>query len=470
MAQPVEEVVAGHLQSVRGIDVAVGGAGDGGVKQTLGREACVLGEDALIGDLLLVFQQAVLHGGGEGAHLEGGTGGVVSAEGTVEEGLQGVRLDGVPVLVHGGQVVGGIAGAGQDLARLDLHDDHCGAFRVQTQAALFRIDPGVRDLGHDLRQGIFRDLLEGQVDGGLHVVAGFRILRIVLLDDGAVSGDHVHAGAVDAVEVLLEGFLEARLTDVGVHGVVLVLIFLPVGGVHTAHVAQDVGSVLGVVFPDGGGFDHEARGVQLQDGAEVLVGNVFHEGVGGQVGDASKVELVTHADDGAGFLVGPVVGDVIAGPELLQQQGRGDIGVQTAVAHVVLEIVLPCGGVVVEGIFEGTVLGHGEVIQVVHAQLQGLVIEPVEVIVTALGGLDDVVVEDQVITGAVAHQHLAVPVQDIAAGGADGGDDGVDGGIIGVAVGLDDLQGEELSRIQAHDQGKDQEQGDGPDAAYSFHV
>lgn len=48
---------------------------------------------------------------------------------------------------------------------------------------------------------------------------------------------HVHALAVDAVEVFLEGFLKAGLADVGVHGVAFLLVFFPVGGVHAAHVA-----------------------------------------------------------------------------------------------------------------------------------------------------------------------------------------------------------------------------------------
>ena len=448
----------------------MGSAGDGRVKQTLGSEARVLGKYTLVGDLLFVVQKVIFHGGGEGTHLEGGAGGIVSAEGPVKEGLQGVRLNGVPVLVHGSQIVAGVAGAGQNLAGLDFHDDDRGAFRVQTQAALFGVDLRVGNLGHDLCQGVLRNHLQRQVNGGFQVVAGDGVFLIVLLDDGAVSGNHVHADSVDAVEVFFKSLLKARLTDVGVHGVVLVFIDFPVIGVHTAHVAQDMGGVLGVVFPDGGGFDHQTRGIQLQDGAEVLVGNVFHEGVGGQIGNAAKVKFVAHTHHGPGLFVGPGFRDVIAFPELFQQQRGGNIRVQLPVAHIVLEVVLPGGGVVVEGVLEGAGLGHGEMVQIFHAQLQGLVVKPVEVIVTSLGGFDNVVVKHQVITGPVTHQHIAVAVQDIAPGGTDGGNGGIDGGVVRVAIGLDDLQGEELTGKHGKHQAEQEQQSNGADAAYSFHV
>jgi len=236
----------------------VGHAGVGLIDQAHGREARVLGENTLIlNDLAGEVQEsaekftfriftAVFHGGDKGAHLEGGAGGVVGTEGAVEEGLEGVGLDLRPILVHGGEIVGGIAGAGQNLAGLDLHDDDRRALRVQ---AVTRILGGVLlrvgQLLHDVGKRVLGNALKLQVNGGLHVVSGDGGVNLAgllvdapeLLDDGTVLGNHVHALTVDAVEVFLEGFLKAGLADVGVHGVAFLLVLLPVGGVHAAHVA-----------------------------------------------------------------------------------------------------------------------------------------------------------------------------------------------------------------------------------------
>ena len=112
-----------------------------GIQQALGIKAIAqLGEHTLILNGFhiiqdpLTFGVGVLHGGHQGAHLKGGAGGVVRAEGPVEEGLQLVVHDIVPVLVHGLQVEGGIAGAGQNFAGLDLHDHHGRALSIQAGA------------------------------------------------------------------------------------------------------------------------------------------------------------------------------------------------------------------------------------------------------------------------------------------------------------------------------------------------
>ena len=236
----------------------MGNAGVGLIDQTHGREARVLGEDTLIPDdlagevqvsaeeLTLRVCTTVLHSGNQGTHLEGGAGGVVGAEGAVEERLQGVGLDLGPVLIHGGEVIGGIAGAGQDLAGLDFHDHHRCALRVQTSAfTCGGVFLRVGQLLHDAGERILGNALQLQINGGLHVVsgdggvdlAGFPIDPPELLDDGAVLGNHVHALAVDAVEVILEGFLKTGLADVGVHGVACILVLCPVVVVHAAHVA-----------------------------------------------------------------------------------------------------------------------------------------------------------------------------------------------------------------------------------------
>ena len=79
-------------------------------------------------------------------------------------------------------------------------------------------------------------------------------------------------------------------------------------------------------------------------------------------------------------------------------------------------------------------------------------------------------VENQIVTGAVAHQHIAVAVQKIAAGRLDGNIAGVGFFIVGVALGLHDLNGEELAHIEHHDQSEQSQQECGTITAYSFHA
>ena len=90
---------------------------------------------------------------------------------------------------------------------------------------------------HDLIQCFFRHLLNLDVDGGFHGVSGDGVLGIVGLGGSAVLVDFVIAGAVDAVEVFLKGQLKAGLAHLGVHGVALLFILLPLLVVHAAQVA-----------------------------------------------------------------------------------------------------------------------------------------------------------------------------------------------------------------------------------------
>ena len=314
--------------------------------------------------------------------------------------------------------------------------------------------------------------MQGDVDGGLHIVAGHRLfaLQIVLLDDGALLGDHVQTAAVDAVEIFLKGFLKAGLTDVGVHGVALILVFGPVVVIHAAHVAQNVGGVGGVVFPDGGGFHHQAGGVQLQDGGKILTGYVLDENVVGQIGHAAQVKFVAQADDAPGLLVRPFLRQLIALPHALNEQRGGDVGVQTPAVHKVLIIPLPGGIEAVQGVFKGAGGADGEVIVVADTQLLAFFQQIVQVLVAVVRGFDHVMVEYQVIAGPVAHQHIAVAVQDIASGGADGGDGGVGGCVVGVALGFNDLKGKELRCVKKHDKAKNAQQHIRSKTGHSFHV
>ena len=390
VAQNIEEIVAGDLQGIGGINGAVGGI-HGGVQQALGVKAFAqLGEHTLILNGFHVAKNPfallvnVFHGGNQGTHLEGGAGGVGSAEGAVEEGLEGVGHDIVPILVHGGQVIGGVAGTGQNLTGFHLHHHHGSTLGIQCirGGVLLRVNQPLHDLG----ERILGNFLQGDVNGGFHVVAGNRLfaLQIALTDNGAFLGNDVQTAAVNAVEVLFKGLLKACLANLRVHGVALFFILGPVGIVHFAHVAQNMGGVLGVIFPDGGGFHHQAGRVQFQNGGQILVGNVLDEGIVGQVGQTTQVKLIPQANHTAGFLVRPVLGNFIAGAHFFHQQGGGHVGVQTPAGHVALVIPLPGGVVAVQRINEGTGFGHGEMVVVLHTQLLTFFQQVVEVLITVV--------------------------------------------------------------------------------------
>ena len=274
------------------------------------------------------------------------------------------------------------------------------------------------------------------------------------------------------MEVFFKGRLEAGLADEGVH-VILVGFFqyFPLGGGHGTHGTQHVGGVLGVVFPDGGGLNEQARNVQLQDVRQVLRGHVLDENKVGQIGQtAAQTQLVVDADDGTGLFIGPFLGDLKADPELFQQQRRGDIRVQIAsVLQKLLEVTLPGGIVLVQGVLEGPGLGDREPVGIFDAPFLAEVHQPVQVLVGGLGGQEDEVVENQVVTGSVAHQNDTVPVQDIAPGGLHTGQGLKVGGIIGITVGLDDLQGVQPQGVEAQGDDKQDQQDRGTKSGYSFH-
>ena len=91
---------------------------------------------------------------------------------------------------------------------------------------------------------------------------------------------------------------------------------------------------------------------------------------------------------------------------------------------------------------------------VAQVQIPALVYERVQRFVGLAVGLDNVVVEHQIIAGPVAHQLVAVAVKDIAPGGTDGGNGGVFRDVVGVAVGLDDLKIKELQGEQRQNRNK----------------
>ena len=231
-----------------------------------------------------------------------------------------------------------------------------------------------------------------------------------------------------------------------------------------------MGGVLGVVFPDGGGLNVQTRSVQLQNGGQLLVGDVLQEGVGRQVGDTAQVKFISEADDRPGILIRPAGGNVVAGTHLLHQKGGGDVRVQAPVYHEQLEVVLPGGGEIRQGIDEGAAGGYGEVVGVGNAQLPALLHQGVKSLVAVGVGLGDVVVEHQVIGSPVAHQHIAVAVENIAPGGTDGGDGTINLGIVGVAFGINNLKLVEPERVKKQDKREQSQKHTSTEAAYSFHV
>lgn len=70
-------------------------------------------------------------------------------------------------------------------------------------------------------------------------------------------------------------------------------------------------------------------------------------------------------------------------------------------------------------------LAHGEMVVIAEIQLPAFLHKGVQRLVGLAVGLDNVVVEHQIIAGPVAHQDVAVAVKDITTGGTDGGNGGV---------------------------------------------
>ena len=133
-------------------------------------------------------------------------------------------------------------------------------------------------------------------------------------------------------------------------------------------------------------------------------------------------------------------------------------------------MVLPGGVQLRQSVLKGTGTGHGEVVAEGNVQLLALLNQTVQGVVPVGVGVDDVVVEHQVVAGPVAHQDVAVAVQNVSPGGADGGDGGVGLLVVGVAFCFNDLQGKELAGEEHQDKGEEHKQQNSTKTAYSFHV
>ena len=166
----------------------------------------------------------------------------------------------------------------------------------------------------------------------------------MLLKDVAVGGDGRHARTVRAVQLLLEGLLQPVLADIGIHGVALALIGLPVRAVHLADGAEDVGGERGVVLADARGLNIEAGDVQLRDGRERQGANVRHEHIGVQRADiAPQVQLIAQRDHTAALLLRPVGGQVVNLLEPANELRGGDVRIPAALGEEGAEIAVPQG-------------------------------------------------------------------------------------------------------------------------------
>ena len=171
-----------------------------------------------------------------------------------------------------------------------------------------------------LGQGVLRRHLKAQINGQLHIVAGLRRGEVFLLQHLAGGENGGLQQAVGTVEVLLKGIFYALLAHHGVHGVVGVEVFVLVG-VHGARMAQQMGGIGGVVFPDRGGLHQDAGDAQLHHRRQVFRGDVPGQNVviQGHSLDGPQLQLKADGDQPVGLLLGEAAGNIVVLPEVAHQ-------------------------------------------------------------------------------------------------------------------------------------------------------
>ena len=401
--------------------------------------------------------------------LEGGGGHVGALGGPVQQGIGGVCQQGIILRAVVGGIVGGIGGQGQHLA--GAHLDHGGAGAPGLVAVL-----GVH-VRHGLGQGLLHRLLEGEVDGQLHGVAGLGGLFVVLAGDlaGGVGGDD--ALAVRAPEVLLKGGLHAEAADAVVAAVSLlfqgIIFFL----IDEGDGAQKLGGVGSLVLPDGGGGDLGAGVVSVVEQGDHLRVDVLCHGVGGGVHQLPDGQLIAHTDDTAGLIETEGDGHLKFLPHPLHHgvggkaQGGEVVGSDVLCLGVLrhhLQLIPQKGGEAValgivqlgqggEGIGKGGGLGNGQVVHPGNALALAQLHQTQNgfVFVLALG--QGAGVEGQVVGRAAGHHLPAAAVCDDAPGGLHGlllgnGADGL-GQVVVVLVDLDVVQHADVHHQRQPQQG-----------------
>ena len=190
------------------------------------------------------------------------------------------------------------------------------------------------------------------------------------------------------MEVFFKRHFKAGLAHHGIHFIALVLVIFPLVAAHGAHIAQNMGCILGGIFPNGGSFHVKARDVQLQNGGPGFFGYVLNEHKVGQAGDIALAQrqLIAQSDDPSCFLVGPFLGDLVAFAQGFDQQRGGNIRIQAAAGgQIGLEIALPGAVVIAQGIGEGPLHGDGKMIRIFDIQIRAQLGQPAQRFVGLVG-------------------------------------------------------------------------------------
>ena len=469
-----EEVVAGLGDGLRHVQAAVVAAGavDVAAGGVVGVVPSVRAAETLRGggDGPLLQRRH----GGEG--LEGGAGGVMALGGPVVEGPAGVGVQGGVDrrLAEGGQVIGGIGGHGQHLPGVDVQHHGGAAPLVVGVGPVHLLDGGRQGVLHRLLQVQVHRQLHGGAGhrlGGVVLAGDLAVLVHGHHPDAVGAPEVVLEGGLRAAaaDLVVHGVALVR------QGAPVV-----VSGGDVAHIPQDMGGIGRLVLPDGGGRDLGAgvgAVVEQGDGRRV---DILRQHIGVGVGEVAAADLVLDPQHHAGLQLAELRGQGEVVPHELDQAGGGDAGplqhgarqlagaqllqqgggpfgvrVQVLVLQDVVGGVLPLpvlvhglqqGGMVqeirpqgvrrliqilqvgeeaafgrvvqgVQRVGEGRGPGDGQVVlpgdPLVPAQLQqpedglaGVLVLPQQ------GG-----VEGQVVGGAAGHQHLSVPVRQVAPGG-----------------------------------------------------
>ena len=280
VADLVEEVVTGIAKRLGCVDTAVRIA----VRKSQAGNfeviilivgAAVFIECAVVIKLGFGVDDMLVHTGNDHGHLVSGAGGIGGDQRAVVQRFVGVFGQGFVIVEEGGQIVGGIAGAGQNLAGFDIQCHSRAAFCVP--AVFVRMGT---QIFNNIGQCLLGNFLQANINGDFYVGAGLRLCFKVGTDQRAVFGRDVDTPAVDTVQVFFIGGLQAVLTNLGIHVVAVNgRVVFPLFGAHGANVTQNVSSIVGAVFPDGGGFHVDARYAHFHDRCNGFITGVSNEDV-----------------------------------------------------------------------------------------------------------------------------------------------------------------------------------------------
>ena len=476
MADGIEEVIAGIPQRGRhvlfrvGIVLALHAVPDPAFRRVA--FGCVLGEHALAFDLVLGVDLPFGQNRRRDAGLEGGARSIGAQQRPVEE-RRVRRLHQLLILFDDGRdVIGRPAGDCQRLAGVDLDHHgsragnlvlHLGVILSPFHGLLARL-VSVEDHGVDrVVENTLGLLLQDLVDGQINVVARGRLGLVNGGQDGpgVVLGlDHL---AVPAVQVFLEGVFHAVLADHGVIGVVQQRIALVLFLGHEARIAEDMGSVFGLVVADVGALNLNADQLVFQNRGNERHAGILNEKVVRRIDGIAHVDGVTDARDDAHLFAGiPVVYAVAGAHEAQQLNGARVFG--QAVRMLTDEVSLQHGALDVRHVLvigKGRLPADGQIVGIMVAvaldHFDKLEDDGVRIRV----GKELDVVDLEVVALLVADKDAAVAVKDISARGGDG-PFGVGDLVAQVVILLafDDLKAVEEGQIQHQNQNHQHDHGD----------